>query len=207
MLYATLNSAEPHDARAALLAEECALAISYNGLNHAVMMVTPQDLEEFVVGFSLAGGLIERLDELRDLRLLGDGSARRADVQVSPRAFWTLKQQRRQLALPGADGGCRGRVDALDRAGLGQVGGQAILHGQDEQRLVGLRRHQVLERLVGLVGPELGRLDGVNVGRVSSREPTLEDAYVELVSATPTAGDPAGDPSDDSEGSTAGVPA
>ncbi len=99
--YATLNTtdpAEPHDAHAALLAEECALAISYNGLNHAVMMVTPQDLEEFVVGFSLAGGLIERLDDLRDLRLLGDGSARRADVQVSPRAFWTLKQQRRQLA-------------------------------------------------------------------------------------------------------------
>jgi len=29
----------------------------------------------------------------------------------------------------------------------------------------------------------LGHLGGVNVGRVSSREPTLEDAYVELVSA------------------------
>jgi ABC-2 type transport system ATP-binding protein len=32
----------------------------------------------------------------------------------------------------------------------------------------------------------LGHLGGVNVGRVSSREPTLEDAYVELVSAGPT---------------------
>jgi len=114
MLYATLNSAEPHDARAALLAEECALAISYNGLNHAVMMVTPQDLEEFVVGFSLAGGLIERLDDLRDLRLLGVGSARRADVQVSPRAFWTLKQQRRQLSGTSGCGLCG--VDALDHA-------------------------------------------------------------------------------------------
>jgi ABC-2 type transport system ATP-binding protein len=29
----------------------------------------------------------------------------------------------------------------------------------------------------------LGSLDGVNVGRVSSRQPTLEDAYVALVSA------------------------
>jgi ABC-2 type transport system ATP-binding protein len=27
----------------------------------------------------------------------------------------------------------------------------------------------------------LGRLDGASVGRVSSREPTLEDAYVALV--------------------------
>jgi FdhD protein len=57
--YATLNTtdpAEPHDARAALLAEECALAISYNGLNHAVMMVTPQDLESSSsASVSLAG--------------------------------------------------------------------------------------------------------------------------------------------------------
>jgi ABC-2 type transport system ATP-binding protein len=30
----------------------------------------------------------------------------------------------------------------------------------------------------------LGRLDGTRVGRVSSREPTLEDAYVELVSGS-----------------------
>ena len=29
----------------------------------------------------------------------------------------------------------------------------------------------------------LGHLDGANVGRVTSREPTLEDAYVALVSA------------------------
>jgi ABC-2 type transport system ATP-binding protein len=28
----------------------------------------------------------------------------------------------------------------------------------------------------------LGRLDGTQVGRVSAREPTLEDAYVALVS-------------------------
>ena len=27
----------------------------------------------------------------------------------------------------------------------------------------------------------LGHLDGANVGRVTSREPTLEDAYVALV--------------------------
>ena len=34
---------------------------------------------------------------------------------------------------------------------------------------------------VDLSGPVLARLDGVQVGRVSTREPTLEDAYVALV--------------------------
>src|SRR5690606_28750634 len=53
------------------LAEECALAIGYNGLNQAVMMVSPADLEDFVLGFSLSNGLIASADELYDLRLSG----------------------------------------------------------------------------------------------------------------------------------------
>ena len=34
-----------------------------------------------------------------------------------------------------------------------------------------------------LTAPLLAQLDGVEVGRVASREPTLEDAYVALVTA------------------------
>jgi ABC-2 type transport system ATP-binding protein len=34
-----------------------------------------------------------------------------------------------------------------------------------------------------VTGQVLARLEGVRVGRVSAREPTLEDAYVELVTA------------------------
>ncbi|MCQ4295174.1 formate dehydrogenase accessory sulfurtransferase FdhD [Pseudomonas stutzeri] len=116
MQYATLSAANANDptAGAARLAEECALAISYNGLNQAVMMVTPLDLEDFVIGFSLSAGLIECIDELRDLRLHGSGAARHADVQVSPRAFWAIKQQRRQLAGHSGCGLCG--VEALEQA-------------------------------------------------------------------------------------------
>jgi ABC-2 type transport system ATP-binding protein len=35
---------------------------------------------------------------------------------------------------------------------------------------------------VDVQGEVLGVLDGVRLGRVSSREPTLEDAYVAIVS-------------------------
>ncbi|MFI8691758.1 formate dehydrogenase accessory sulfurtransferase FdhD [Stutzerimonas kunmingensis] len=116
MQYATLSapSACAPDLGAAPLADECALAISYNGLNQAVMMVTPLDLEDFVIGFSLSAGLIERIDDLRDLRLRGDGSAQHAEVQVSPRAFWHIKQQRRQLAGHSGCGLCG--VQALEQA-------------------------------------------------------------------------------------------
>ena len=42
------------------LAEEVALAIAYNGISQAVMLVTPTDLEDFIVGFSLGSGIIDR---------------------------------------------------------------------------------------------------------------------------------------------------
>ena len=96
------------------LASECALALSFNGLNHVVMMVSPNDLEDFVLGFSLSCGAVEAIDEIYDLRLSEAGEALQADIQISSRAFWNLKQQRRQLAGSSGCGLCG--VAALEQA-------------------------------------------------------------------------------------------
>jgi FdhD protein len=98
----------------AVLAEECALAIAYNGINHAVMMVSPTAVEDFVVGFSLSSGVVERLEEIYDIRLTRRGEALNAEVQIGNRAFWALKQQRRQLAGTSGCGLCG--VAALEQA-------------------------------------------------------------------------------------------
>ncbi|WP_028239129.1 formate dehydrogenase accessory sulfurtransferase FdhD [Stutzerimonas azotifigens] len=102
------------DAAGVALADECALAIAYNGLSQAVMMVTPADLEDFVVGFSLTSGTVQSLDEIFDLRLAGTGDSREAQVEIANRAFWSLKQQRRQLAGTSGCGLCG--VEALHQA-------------------------------------------------------------------------------------------
>lgn len=96
------------------LADEVALAIAYNGLSQAVMMVSPNDLEDFVHGFSLGAGFIESIDDIYDIHLTPHGDAIAADVQVSNRAFWALKEQRRQLAGNTGCGLCG--VEALDQA-------------------------------------------------------------------------------------------
>jgi FdhD protein len=95
------------------LAEEVALAIAYNGISQAVMLVTPTDLEDFIVGFSRQRHHPDASD-IYDLQLSGSGSAQYAQVTIANRAFWNLKQQRRQLAGTSGCGLCG--VEAVEQA-------------------------------------------------------------------------------------------
>lgn len=98
----------------ARLAVESPLAISFNGINHSVMMVTPRDLDDFLAGFSLGAGIIDAVDDLYDIRLTQAADAWYAEVQISSRAFWNLKRQRREMAGSSGCGLCG--VAALEQA-------------------------------------------------------------------------------------------
>ncbi|MDF4361201.1 formate dehydrogenase accessory sulfurtransferase FdhD, partial [Vibrio parahaemolyticus] len=96
------------------LASESALAISYNGISQAVMMVTPGHLEDFVKGFSLSTGIVHDFKEIKDIEIGGDHESHYAEVEISNRAFWALKTQRRNLAGTTGCGICG--VEALEQA-------------------------------------------------------------------------------------------
>lgn len=96
------------------LAAEIALAITFNGLSQAVMMVSPGNLEDFIRGFSLSNAIIDSVDEIYDIRLSHFDQACQAEVQISSRAFWALKDHRRQMAGTSGCGICG--VEALEQA-------------------------------------------------------------------------------------------
>lgn len=88
------------------LASECALSLSYNGIAHAVMMVSPGDLDDFALGYSLSAGLITSASDVHDMDITGEGAQRHAALQISHRAFHALKQHRRAIAGTSGCGLC-----------------------------------------------------------------------------------------------------
>jgi FdhD protein len=74
-LPATCRDGGREEQRLVCVAEETPIAFRYNGFAYAVMMATPDDLEDFAIGFSVSEGIIAATAELPDVSLLscGDG--------------------------------------------------------------------------------------------------------------------------------------
>src|SRR3984885_9440277 len=91
--------------------EETAIAFLYNGGAYAVMMATPQDLEDFALGFSLTEGIVSSPEEIRQLDIVEqDVAGKGLGIELrmwlaEPRAT-ALNDRRRHMAGPTGCGLC-----------------------------------------------------------------------------------------------------
>lgn len=94
---------------------EVPVALVFNGISHAVMMCTPQDLSEMALGFALSEGIIDSAADCYDIEIATvdacapdnsagpvftepDLPAVEVRLDIASSAFMRLKEQRRSLA-------------------------------------------------------------------------------------------------------------
>ncbi|UWU95329.1 formate dehydrogenase accessory sulfurtransferase FdhD [Bradyrhizobium sp. CB1015] len=89
-----------------LVPEETPLGLTYNGGTYAVMMGTPQNLEDFAIGFSVSEGIVKSVDDIKSLDVvrLDDGIELRMWLASEDAA--RINQRRRHIAGPTGCGIC-----------------------------------------------------------------------------------------------------
>jgi FdhD protein len=124
--------------RSRSIPEEVAVALTYNGTTHAVMMATPQDLEDYALGFSLTEQQVTSKDQIRsiDIEEVDDGIDLR--IWLDAKASTGFRDRRRRIAGPTGCGLCG--IESLQQAnqaprivtGDGLFDGASIMQAQQD---------------------------------------------------------------------------
>jgi FdhD protein len=80
------------------LAEETPVSLIYNGVSHAVMLSTAQDLEDFALGFSLSEGIVQSASELYGIDVQVQSKGIELNCEIASERIMQLKERRRTLA-------------------------------------------------------------------------------------------------------------
>lgn len=80
------------------LATEVPIALEYNGISHAVLLASPCDIDDLVLGFSCTEGVLDSPEQLYELDIENTPEGLIAHARIAAEQLHRLKQRRRQLA-------------------------------------------------------------------------------------------------------------
>lgn len=136
-----------------VIAEEVPIAMVYNGISHVVMLATPQDLEDFALGFSLTEGILDTPADLYGVDIVEQPQGIELQLEVASSCFQRLKEQRRNMTGRTGCGLCGS--ESLEQAlriptlKVAQTGAKRIKGAVLSTAFANIRQQQKLQALTG----------------------------------------------------------
>jgi formate dehydrogenase accessory protein FdhD len=138
--------------RVETVAEETPVALVYNGIPHAVMMATPQDLEDFALGFSMTEELIAAPADLQRVDCVRYSQGIEIQALVAPEREAEIAARTRRLTGRTGCGICGADSVASVLKTLHPVSaGGTIQEGALRRAVESLGAHQTLNAAAGAV--------------------------------------------------------
>ncbi|WP_020655729.1 formate dehydrogenase accessory sulfurtransferase FdhD [Massilia niastensis] len=182
-----------------LVAEEVPVALVYNGITQAVMLASPQDLEDFALGFSLGERIVCDPCELYDIEVEEAGAGIAIEMRISARAMAQLKETRRArtgrtgCGLCGVDSLSHFEQDScVEEARAGPPAAGLLAPDALHRAVKGLAASQRLHQATGAVHAA-GWADWEGQLQLVREDVGRHNALDKLVGALARAGLPAGD--------------
>ncbi len=94
--------------------QETAIALSYGGTTHAVMMASPADLQDFALGFTLNEGIASRAEDVLSVEALSVDGGMEIRIELAGHLLENFKHNRRMMAGPVGCGLCG--VESIEAA-------------------------------------------------------------------------------------------
>ena len=134
------------------IAEEVPVSLVYNGVPHVVMLVTPTNLEDFALGFSITEGIIESPSELQSIHVYNRSNGIEVRLQIPEPRFCQLPDKGRNLTGRTGCGLCG--ASTLQQAIRDPKSAHGELNVQAAElfsALTAISQHQQLNQLTGAV--------------------------------------------------------
>ena len=134
------------------VAAEVPVALTYNKRSHVVMMVTPADLEDFAIGFSLTEGIIRQPADVLEISVISREKGLELAMTVNQQCFTRLSGQRRNLVGRTGCGLCGAQSLETAMRSPAAVAGQVSVKAAALQAAVrSLNAFQPIQKLTGAV--------------------------------------------------------